>query len=47
MIGFLMFITDKNVTKRDTKCDENKIKQLLRDVGYKQRGDTKCNRTKL
>ena len=42
-----MFITNKNVTKRDTKCDENKIKQLLRDVGYKQRGDAKCNRSKV
>ena len=34
-------ITDKNVTKRDVKGDENKIKQFLRDIGYKQRGDTK------
>ena len=27
--------------------DENKIKQFLRDIGYKQRGDTKSNRSKL
>ena len=44
---FLMFITDKNVTKRDVKGDENKIKQFLRDIGYKQRGDTKSSRSKV
>ena len=42
--GFLMFITNKNVTERDIKGYENKIKQFLRDIGYKQRGDTKSNR---
>ena len=31
--GFLMFITNKNVTERDIKGDENKIKQFLRDIG--------------
>ena len=45
--GILMFITNKNVTERDIKCDENKIKQFLRDIGYKQRGDTKSNRSKV
>ena len=45
--GFLMFITNKNVTARDIKCDENKIKQFLRDIGYKQREDTKSNRSKV
>ena len=45
--GFFMFITNKNVTKRDIKGDENKIKQFLRDIGYKQRGDTKSNRSKV
>ena len=45
--GFLMFITNKNVTERDIKGDENKIKQFLRDIGYKQRGDTKSNRSKV
>ena len=45
--GFLMFITNKNVTERDIKGDENKIKQFLKDIGYKQRGDTKSNRSKL
>ena len=39
--GFLMFITNKNVIERDIKGDENKIKRFLRDIGYKQRGDTK------
>ena len=45
--GFAIFITNKDVTKRDIKGDENKIEQFLRDIGYKQRGDTKCNRSKL
>ena len=45
--GFLMFITHKNVTERDVKGDENKIKHFLRDIGYKQRGDTKSNRSKV
>ena len=45
--GFLMFINKKNVTERDIKCDENKIKRFLRDIGYKQRGDTKSNRSKV
>ena len=45
--GFLMFITNKGVTERDIKGDENKIKQFLKEIGYKQRGDTKCNRSKL
>ena len=45
--GFLMFITNKNVTKRDIKYDENKIKRFLMDIGYKQRGDTKKNRSKV
>ena len=42
--GFHMIITNKNVTERDIKGDENKIKQFLRDIGYKQIGDTKGNR---
>ena len=41
--GFLMFITNKNVTERDIKSDENKIKLFLSDIGYKQRRDTKSN----
>ena len=45
--GFLMFITIKDVTERDIKEDENKIKQFLKDIGYKQRGDTKSNRSIL
>ena len=45
--GFLMFITYKNVTERDIKGDENRIKQILRDIGYKQRGDTKSSRSKV
>ena len=36
--GFHMFIINKNVTERDIKGDENKLKQFLRDIGYKQRG---------
>ena len=45
--GFVIFITYKDVTKRDTKGDENEIKQFQRDIGYKQREDTKNNRSKL
>ena len=45
--GFALFITNKDVTERDTKGDENKIKQTLRDIGYKQREDTKSNRSKV
>ena len=45
--GFAIFISNKDVTERDIKGDENKIKQFLRDIGYKQRGDTKSNRSKL
>ena len=44
--GFDLFITN-DVTERDIKCDENQIIQFLRDIGYKQRGDTKRNRSKL
>ena len=45
-----MFITNKDVTERDMRGDEDKIKQFLKDIGnigYKQRGDTKSNRSKL
>ena len=45
--GFAIFIINNDVTERDIKSDENKIKQFLRDIGYKQRGDTKSNRSKL
>ena len=45
--GFLMFITNKNVTERVVKGDENKIKRCLRDIGYKQRGDNKSIRSKV
>ena len=45
--GFLMFTTNKDVTERNIKGDENKIKQFLKDIGYKQRGDNKRNRSKL
>ena len=45
--GFLMFITNKDVTERDIKGDKNKIKQFLKDIGYKQRGDAESNRSKL
>ena len=31
----------------DIKGDENKIERLLKDIGYKQRGDTKSDRSKL
>ena len=30
---FTIFITNKDVTEKDIKGDENKIKQLLRDIG--------------
>ena len=36
--GFSIIIINKDVTKRDIKGDEIKIKQFLRDIGYKQRG---------
>ena len=45
--GFALVITNKDVTERDIKGVEIKIKQFLRDIGYKQRGDTKSNRSKL
>ena len=45
--GFPIFITNEDVTQRDIKGDKDKIKQFLRDIGYKQRGDTKINRSKL
>ena len=45
--GFALFISNKDLTEGDIKGDENKIKQFLRDIGYKQRGDTKSNRSKL
>ena len=34
---FAIFITNKDATERDIKANENKIKQFLRDIGYKQR----------
>ena len=43
-MGFAMFITSKDVTERDIKGDEDKLKLFLKDIGYKQRGDTKSNR---
>ena len=45
--GFALFITNKDVTERDIKGDENKVKQFLSNIGCKQRGDTKSNRSKL
>ena len=45
--GLALFITNKDVTKRDIKGDEIKIKQFLKDIGYKQRGDIKRKRSKL
>ena len=45
--GFALFITNKDVTERDLKGDEIKIKQFLKDIGYKQGGDTKSNRSKF
>ena len=44
--GFHMFITNKDVTEKDIKGDK-KVKQFLKDIGYKQRGDTKSNRPKI
>ena len=44
---FSKFITKKDLTERDIKGDEIKIKQFLRNIGYDQRGDTKSNRSKL
>ena len=35
--GFAMFIASKDVTERDIKGDEDKIKLFLKDIGYKQR----------
>ena len=45
--GFALFITNKDVTERDIKGGEIKINQFLMDIGHKQRGDTKSNRSKL
>ena len=44
---FDLFITNKDVTERDIKGDENKMKQFLKDIGYKQGGDNKSNRSKV
>ena len=35
--GFFMYFTNKDVTERDIKGEENKIKQFLEDIGYKRR----------
>ena len=45
--GFAMFITSKDVPERDIKGGEIKIKQFLKDIGYKPKGDTKSNRSNL
>ena len=45
--GFAILITNRDLTERDIKGDEDKIKQFLRDIAYKQKGDTKSNRSKL
>ena len=45
--GFAIFITNEYVTERVIKGDEDKLKKFLREIGYKQRGDTKSNRSKL
>ena len=45
--GFTIFITKKDVNERDIKGDENKMKQFLKYIGYKQIGDTKINRSTL
>ena len=38
---FLMFITSNDATNGDIKGHENKIKEFLKDIGHKQRGDIK------
>ena len=45
--GLLVFFTNKDVHERDIKVDENKSKQILKNIDYKQRGDTNCSRSKL
>ena len=45
--GFAMFFTRKDITERDVRGVERKVEQILRDINYKQRGDTKNNRSKL
>ena len=45
--GCARFTTSKHVIERDIKGNEDKIKLFLKDIGYKQRGDTKSNRSKL
>ena len=45
--GFAMFITSKYVTERDIKGDEINIKQFLKDIDYKQRGENKSKRSKV
>ena len=45
--GFLMFITNKNVTERDRKGDENKIKRFLRDIVINKEGILKVIDRKL
>ena len=42
-----MFFTNKDVTERDIKVDENKMKQFLKYIGLQQGGGTKSNQSKL
>ena len=41
-----MFMTNKNVTGKDITGRKRK-NQFLRDIGYRQGGDTKSNRSKV
>ena len=45
--GFAMFIIGKVVAERYIKGDDKKINKFLKDIFYKQRRDTKNNRSEL
>ena len=45
--GFTKFVTKKDVTQKDIRGDEMKIRLFLSDINYnRKRGDTKNNRKK-
>ena len=46
--GFTMFVTNKDVTQKDIRVEEMKIRLFLSDINYnRKRGDTKSNRVEL
>ena len=45
---FTMFVSNKDVTQKDIRCEENKIRLFLKDINHNRKGgDIKSNRVKL